>query len=352
MNSWHAWSPNGRWLVFATKVRGPYTQLCLTHVNARGEDTPPVVLEQAMQPHRACNIPEFLNVPPATKLVLTERFLDHDNFRRQGQLLLLTGEAERSVAFFRKALAMDADDHDARLRLAVACSELGRRDQADRQFAELLDRLAASGADPAARFEAHGHAAAHFQATGRPARAADQYRQALRCKPDDVEIRLLLALTEASQGALGPAERRLREALRLDPANGLAEMWLGHVLEDRGRADDARRHFRAALHARPAERADWLRIARRILPKRDLGPDLRTFLRAYLERFGPCAEGRILLAKACLAAGDVEAAIGHLEAARRIDPSIAWIAPKIDELRRSGLGAGPPARPASAPRPR
>jgi len=32
MNSWHSWSPNGRWLVFSTKVFSPYTQLALAQV--------------------------------------------------------------------------------------------------------------------------------------------------------------------------------------------------------------------------------------------------------------------------------------------------------------------------------
>src|SRR5208283_2496076 len=44
LNSWHSWSPNGKWLVFSSKVNGPYTQLFLTHIDSRGESTPPVVL--------------------------------------------------------------------------------------------------------------------------------------------------------------------------------------------------------------------------------------------------------------------------------------------------------------------
>ena len=45
MNSWHSWSPNSRWLVFASKAITPYTELLLTHVDAAGNDsfkTPPV----------------------------------------------------------------------------------------------------------------------------------------------------------------------------------------------------------------------------------------------------------------------------------------------------------------------
>ncbi len=39
MNSWHSFSPNGRWLVFSSKSRSPYTQMYLTHIDEQGNDT-------------------------------------------------------------------------------------------------------------------------------------------------------------------------------------------------------------------------------------------------------------------------------------------------------------------------
>lgn len=62
MNSWHSWSPNSKWLVFASKSRGPYTQLNLTHIDENGNDSPPVFLENLAFDSRAANIPEF--IPP------------------------------------------------------------------------------------------------------------------------------------------------------------------------------------------------------------------------------------------------------------------------------------------------
>ena len=56
MNSWHSWSSNSRWLVFSSKVNGPYTQLFLTHIDANGNDSPPVLLERFTS-DRAANIP-------------------------------------------------------------------------------------------------------------------------------------------------------------------------------------------------------------------------------------------------------------------------------------------------------
>jgi Tol biopolymer transport system component len=64
MNSWHSFSPNGHWLVYASKANGPFTQLWLTHIDEKGNDTPPVMLDRFVTPERAANIPEFVNLAP------------------------------------------------------------------------------------------------------------------------------------------------------------------------------------------------------------------------------------------------------------------------------------------------
>jgi hypothetical protein len=64
MNSWHSFSPNGRWLVYASKASGPMTQLWLTHIDSNGEDTPPVMLDGWVALDRAANLPEFVSLPP------------------------------------------------------------------------------------------------------------------------------------------------------------------------------------------------------------------------------------------------------------------------------------------------
>src|SRR5580700_5592625 len=63
MNSWHSFSPNGRWLVFSSKGRGPYTQMYLTHIDANGNDSPAIIVDNTTAANRAINIPEFLNIP-------------------------------------------------------------------------------------------------------------------------------------------------------------------------------------------------------------------------------------------------------------------------------------------------
>lgn len=64
MNSWHSWSPNGRWLVFSSKARSPYTQMYLTHIDEEGNSSPAILVDNATASNRAVNIPEFVNINP------------------------------------------------------------------------------------------------------------------------------------------------------------------------------------------------------------------------------------------------------------------------------------------------
>jgi hypothetical protein len=62
MNSWHSFSPNGHWMVFSSKARSSYTQMYLTHLDADGNDSPAILIDNTTAANRAVNIPEFANI--------------------------------------------------------------------------------------------------------------------------------------------------------------------------------------------------------------------------------------------------------------------------------------------------
>jgi hypothetical protein len=64
MNSWHSFSPNGRWMVFSSKGRSFFTQMYLTHIDANGQDSPAILIDNATAANRAVNLPEFVNMAP------------------------------------------------------------------------------------------------------------------------------------------------------------------------------------------------------------------------------------------------------------------------------------------------
>jgi tetratricopeptide (TPR) repeat protein len=105
MNSWHSWSPNGKWLIFASKALGPYTQLFLTHINDDGTDTPPVYLDNFSFQKYANNIPEFVNTNYNKQLKIEPDFLTGNDFLvRKGEICQSEGDEIHAFEAFDEAV--------------------------------------------------------------------------------------------------------------------------------------------------------------------------------------------------------------------------------------------------------
>jgi Flp pilus assembly protein TadD len=113
MNSWHTWSPDSRWLVFSSKANSPHTQLWLTHIDERGESTPPVVLEHLTAPGWAANLPEFVNTTPTGIAHIQERFLNDYSFMRAGQEALSGGDITNAIRQYQRVLALNPGNAEA-----------------------------------------------------------------------------------------------------------------------------------------------------------------------------------------------------------------------------------------------
>src|ERR1039458_4986759 len=107
MNSWHSFSPNGRWLVFSSKARSPYTQMYLTHSDADGNDSPPILIDNATAANRAVNIPEFVNVPPDVLRQIGGPVIDYYRLVNGAAYLQRTGSYEASAAKWRQGLELN-----------------------------------------------------------------------------------------------------------------------------------------------------------------------------------------------------------------------------------------------------
>jgi len=276
MNSWHSWSSNGRWLVFSSKANTAYTQLFLTHIDEKGESTPPVLLERFTGSDRAANIPEFVALPAEAIAQIKEQFLDAYSFLRAGMAnertgdypgavrsyqrgldvapgnvellnalgfaLFQQGKSKEAVVALEKAVATDPKHWKAHNNLALAAIDSGELEVAEAHYRESL----AIKEQPAI----YNDLGFVLEREGLPDEAAEMYRKAVRLDPGSASAQYNLGSSLARSGKYAEAESHLRIALKLSP-NAQTHTGLGIVLSELGRTDEAVANLEAAVEADP-----------------------------------------------------------------------------------------------------
>ncbi|MFM7143644.1 MAG: tetratricopeptide repeat protein, partial [Alphaproteobacteria bacterium] len=243
MKSWHSWSSNSRWLVFSSKVNGPYTQLFLTHVDEDGNDSPPVLLERFTSPDRAANIPEFVRLPGDAITDIRERFLDPYSFLRAGLANQRTGDHAGAERAFRRGLEIAPDDAEIRNSLGWTLFQSGRSAEAVAEY----ERAIAS--DPK-HGKAHANLGLALVELGRLDEAASHYRASIEIEPR-AEIWSDLAFAQMRMGEFDEARASCEKALAIDPGCAAAHVNLAVLALRAGDAATAERHYREAIPKRP-----------------------------------------------------------------------------------------------------
>jgi Flp pilus assembly protein TadD len=308
MNSWHTFSPNGRWLAFSSKGRSPYTQLYLTHVDADGNDTPPILVDNTTAANRAVNLPEFANIPRggleeidpvATKVYAMENEAlelmkrsqyteaiprwrkamegdpdDGEAHFNLGYSLRQTGDLSGALTEYRRACELRQDDPVAFAHLALALAQDGKPDAAIDNYrkslalnanaaveadlgsllsengrtAEGLDHLRKAVVMSPEAADAHSKLAAALVKTGQTAEATEHLEKAVALAPDSVEFRFSLAYALGQAGRFSDAVLQLQKAVDLSGGKD----WqcfdmLGAVYSKMGHPEEAVQAGRRAL---------------------------------------------------------------------------------------------------------
>ena len=134
MNSWHSFSPNGRWLVFSSKSRSPYTQMFLTHVDEQGNDTPAILVENSTAANRAVNIPEFVNIPPDGLLKIDAPVTEYYRLIDVAAEAMNEGRHAEAIPLLERALESSPGDAVVHNSLGSALAATGRLPGAVAQF--------------------------------------------------------------------------------------------------------------------------------------------------------------------------------------------------------------------------
>jgi tetratricopeptide (TPR) repeat protein len=275
MNSWHSFSPNGRWLVFSSKSRSPYTQMFLTHVDEQGHDSPAILIENNTAANRAVNIPEFVNIPkdglqhidtpvsryfqlideaaeamnqgdhataiPLLKRALAEEPSDPMVHNSYGSALAMTGQFDEAIAQYRRATALSPDYPDAYNNLASALVQSGRSEEAIVAFRkaialkpDFVEPLAGLGGALAGR--------------GRAAEAIPHLQRAVELSPQNPGILANLCVALSLAGRPEEAIAEARKAVALTNAQDpLVLDMLGRLQAQAGRVSDAIETARQAV---------------------------------------------------------------------------------------------------------
>ncbi|MGO9096463.1 MAG: tetratricopeptide repeat protein [Bryobacteraceae bacterium] len=244
MNSWHSFSPNGRWLVFSSKARSPYTQMYLTHIDSDGSDSPAILIDNTTAANRAVNLPEFVNIPPDGLRELGGPAIEFYRLFDQALYLEKQRRIEESIALWKQTVALGPDEDLAHRHLAEVLLMAGRREEAAThlQKARELELRSTSS---------HNELGLLLLETGRLDEALAEFRQAVQQKPDSAPAHANLARALTQRGQPAEALLELRKALELDPRYAPAHYQLGLLAAQRGEAEEAIREWRQALDLDP-----------------------------------------------------------------------------------------------------
>lgn len=193
MNSWHTFSPNGRWLAFSSKSRSPYTQLMLTHIDARGNDSPAIIVDNTTAANRAVNIPEFVNVAADGIEKIDPQAMDFYRLVDDAYKLAQSNRIPEAIATMRNALERNPDDAMAHYNLATLLTGSNQNRE-----------------------------------------ALQEYRKASEISPEDTLFLERLAVSMIVNGDANGALEKLQRAVTLQPESAEFQFNLGYVLELRG----------------------------------------------------------------------------------------------------------------------
>ena len=210
MNSWHSFSPNGRWLVFSSKSRSPYTQMFLTHIDANGNDSPPIYIDNSTAANRAVNIPEFVNISPDGLKDIDVPVSDFYRLIDEALELQRKGDNTSAVGKWQKALEIDPNDARANNGLGIA---LGL--------------------------------------TGKPLAASEYFKKATQIDGNFFEAYFNLGIVLLRENRIGEAADAWQNTVRLRPRFTKGHENLGHVLYLQEKYTESLTHLRFALEGEP-----------------------------------------------------------------------------------------------------
>ena len=288
MNSWHSFSPNGRWMVFSSKANTPYTEMFLTHIDENGNDSPPILIANATAANRAVNLPEFVNIDYDDLLTIDAPTINYYRHYERGNELRGDGLFEEAIAEYLQALETERTSTRVNNNMGLCLVRLGRYAEAVEYYHAALELFPN---DPRS-VTIYGNLGFALAAQRKYDEAIEQYSRALELDPSNLMVHTNMAVALANQGRPDEAIQWCQRAIEIDPTSARAHYTLGRMFYDKWQASrDGTNLVRAMEH--------WRRTI-------EIDPD---YITAYSS-----------MGVATAALGDVDGAIELYEQALAINP--------------------------------
>ncbi len=283
MNSWHSFSPNGRWLVFSGKPESAFTKLYLTHIDENGQSTPAVLLDHLTSSDRAANIPEFVRAEPDAIHRIREKFIDDVSYARGAWEFLKSNDYEGAERQARKALELNPKNADALHHLGLALFGRGRYDEAIQCLSD-----------------------------------------AVKIKPNEAEMYIQLGVVLLAKGKLDDAVRQLQKSLEIAPNSGEAHFNLGVAMFRKGDRPKAIEHWQRAAQLRPEDHEAHFNLAQAFEQERRIDQAIEQYRLVVQVKpdhvMGQASLGMVLCAK-----GAFQEGAAHLVKAVQLEPANSTI---------------------------
>ncbi|MGA3370406.1 MAG: tetratricopeptide repeat protein [Terracidiphilus sp.] len=244
MNSWHTFSPNGRWLAFSSKARSPFTQLMLTHIDANGNDSPAILIDNTTAANRAVNIPEFLNIGPGGMEKIDPQATEFYRLFTQGYEFIEKNQLPEAIETFRAAIERDPDDPLAHYGLATALSGNNQENLALPEYRKAceLNTTNASWFD---------HLAVSLELNGLDDEAIVNWKKAIALDPHDASAETDMGMVMFTNGRIEEGLEHLRKAVEVGPEFPVGHNHLGLALAKTGKTPEAVEQFQKAVALMP-----------------------------------------------------------------------------------------------------
>jgi len=235
-----------------------------------------------------------------------------------GLLYLQTGDVEKAIAQYGKALETAPDDAEARNNLGSALFKKGELNEAIAQYRKALE-LKPDYAD------ARNNLGNALKQKGDLEGAIAQYRKALENDPDYANAHLNLGVALAQNGQMEEAVAQYHKALEINPGSAEAHNNLGVVLLSQARMEEAIAQYRKALEIDPDYANAHLNLGVALAQNGQMEEAVAQYRKA-LEIDPDYVKARDNLGKALLRKGDFGGAMACLEktTAPSPDPLARW----------------------------